>query len=111
MADNVPLTQGTVEYLLFDWADILGALASLAGTTPVFDVKDELTSFSYYTSQTASFVGLTQYCLVDTTTSPAGSPSGGGIWIPGNYRIWVKLTTGLGLEKPREGHYTFVLSA
>lgn len=107
---GVVLIQGTVEYLLFDWSDQLGVLTTLDGTTKLFDVAGP-TGYAYYTNQGSTNVGMRQYCLIDTTTSPGGSPSAGGLWLPGDYKIWVKLTAGVGSEKPRVGSFPFTVSA
>jgi hypothetical protein len=109
----ITLTQGTVEYLLFDWTDTLGSLTTLVGAGGQYDVKDtQPTVHSYYTGQSGTVNGATPmrlYCLIDTTTSPGGSPSAGGAWLPGDYKIWVKLTSPPGSERPRVGPFTFTV--
>ena len=109
----ISLTQGTIEYLEFPWVDTTGLLVTLVGTAPVFDVKDtQSTPHSYYTNQAGVVNGampMTLLCLIDTTTSPGGSPSGGGVWLPGDYNIWIKLTTPPGSERPRLGPFPFTV--
>src|SRR5256885_12470882 len=106
------ITQGTDEFLICSWSDTLNILTSLSGTGPKYDVKDtKATPFSYITAGDSSttFLGLNQYCLVDTRTSPGGSPSGGGLWLPGIYDLWVYLTTPPGSERPRKGPFQFTV--
>lgn len=106
------LVQGSVEFLEVQWTDTDGVLTTLNGTAPVFDVKGP-TGYSYYTSQAATLntlVPMTEYCLIDTTTSPALSPSAGQPWLPGDYKLYAKLTAGPGSERPRLGPFVFTVA-
>src|SRR3954465_14246441 len=69
-----PLVQGTKENLIVDMTDKLGALTALDGTNPRFTVYNP-TNTKMYDEQPASSVGMTVYCLVDTSAAP---PSGLG---------------------------------
>lgn len=103
------LTQGTRENLLIDWVVKSGAITSLTGLEPTYDIADKDTGFFYYRYALANNIGMTQYCDVDTSTSPSDSPSEGNMWLPGHYFIWAKLTMGLGNEQPRVGHFEFLV--
>lgn len=81
------LVQGTKEYLIIDVVDKKGALASLDATNPRFTVYDSF-DVKYYDEQTASNIGMTAYCLVDTS---AAHPM--GLWPAGEYRIDVIFDT------------------
>lgn len=111
MAD-VRLVQGTIEYVLHDWEDTLGNVTSLAGLAPKYEVwSSSGTVYQYITNGTSTFVGMKQYSLIDTTASPVGSPSGGGLWLPGTYKCWVRLTANLGAEQPKLGSFIITVDA
>ena len=94
------LTQGTKERLIIDVEDLLGNLATLDGTTPTYDVKDQAGVYKY-TDAVATNVVMRLYCMIDTNL--------GGLWAAGNYRLYVTFTTAP--EIPVLGPYTFVVDA
>lgn len=97
------LVQGTKEYLIVDMTDKVGALLSLDGTNPRFTVYDNA-NLKYYNDATASNVGLTAYCLVDTS---AAHPM--GLWPAGEYRLSVHFDTPAESPVVEPGRFTVVL--
>lgn len=89
---------GTKEYLLVDITDLLNNLATLDGTTPKYDVKDQGGAFKY-TQATATNVVMRLYCIIDTMV--------GGAWAAGTYRLYINFTTAP--ELPRLGPFTFTV--
>ena len=81
------LIQGTKEYLIVDMTDKLGSLTALDGTNPRFTVYNT-TNVKMYDEQPASNVGMSVYCLVDTS---AAHPS--GLWPAGEYRLSLHFDT------------------
>lgn len=65
----IQLTKGTVEHIPINIADRLGNLLALSGTNPTFDTKHTSNGASVETALAPTVVGLTAYCLIDTTQS------------------------------------------
>lgn len=97
------LVQGTKEYLIIDVTDKKGGLTSLDATNPRFTVYDSL-DVKWYDEEPASNIGMSAYCLVDTS---AAHPL--GLWPDGEYRIDVVFDTPS--EEPilAAGRFTVVL--
>lgn len=96
------LIQGTKEYLIVDMTDKLGGLTSLTGTNPRFTVYD-VGNVQWYTNQPASNVGMTAYCLVDTS---AAHPS--GLWPAAEYRLSLHFDTPAESPVVEPGRFTVV---
>ena len=97
------LIQGTKEYLIVDMTDKLGNLTSLDAANPRFTVYD-VANVKWYTDQVASNVGMTAYCLVDTS---AAHPL--GLWPAGEYRISLKFDTPAETPVVEPGRFTVVV--
>jgi hypothetical protein len=97
------LVQGTKEYLIVDMTDKLGALSSLDGTNPRFTVYNP-SNVKIYDEQTASNVGMTVYCLCDTS---AAHPS--GLWPPAEYRLSLHFDTPAESPVVEPGRFTVVV--
>jgi hypothetical protein len=97
------LIQGTKEYLIVDMTDKLGALTALDGTNPRFTVYDP-TNVKWYTDQTASNVGMTVYCLVNT-----GASHPMGLWPPAEYRLSLHFDTPAESPVVEPGRFTVVV--
>lgn len=110
---GVVLPQGTKEYLEIDVSDRTGQLTNLAGTSPEFRVLGTSDSEIYidWTSVGLIVSNMKLFCLVDTTTVPAGQTSDGGLW-PNKgqekYRLYARYHTGA--EVPIVGPNTFTVS-
>ncbi len=92
--------QGTKEYAIIDVTDLKGNLTTLDGTNPRFTVYDA-TNVKWYNDATAQNVGLTAYCLIDTS---AAHPL--GLWPPGEYRIDLKCDTPAEVPIMAPGRFT-----
>lgn len=99
------LLQGTKEFLEVDIEDLSKALGSLSGTTPKYDVIDDLGAFKYTAANCSldSNLPMSAFCLVDTLQ--------GGAWVGAGlsktFRLYVYFVTGS--ESPRTGPYTFIV--
>lgn len=86
----ISLVQGTIEPIDATVTDVGGALTTLDGLSPVFDVVpvDPVTGLddtpAKYTNEPATNSGMMIICLIDTTD--------GGLWDRGNYRLYVSFT-------------------
>lgn len=86
----IQLVQGTIETVNATVTDLGGALTTLTGLSPVFDVvpvdpaTDLDTVPAKYTNQSATNSGMMIICLIDTTS--------GGAWARGKYRLYVSFT-------------------
>ena len=96
------LIQGTKEYLIVDVSDKLANLTTLDGTNPRFTVYDA-TNTKWYNEATATNVGLTAYCLVDTSAAHTL-----GLWPPGQYRISLHFDTPAESPVIEPGRFTVV---
>lgn len=96
------LALGTVEHLLVDVVDRLQNLTSLDDTNATFDVVRESDEAVMVTAQPATNIGLTAYCLLDTTT-PVDA------WTPGEHRLYLNFEALP--ETPRLGPFKFLLVA
>lgn len=67
MAERILLNFGTVESIIIDVADRLKNLTTLAGTSPWYDVRVKGTTPLVLANQDVTSVGMTAYCVVDTT--------------------------------------------
>jgi hypothetical protein len=81
------LIQGTKEYLIIDVQDKKGALSSLDAANPRFTVYDNVNT-QWYTNEPADNIGMSVYCLVDTSAAHTL-----GLWPVGEYRIDVLFDT------------------
>jgi hypothetical protein len=79
--------QGTKEYAIIDVTDKKSNLTTLDGTNPRFTVYDP-TNVKWYDEEPAQNIGLTAYCLIDTS---AAHPM--GLWPAAEYRIDVTFDT------------------
>ena len=89
------LIVGTIEQLDIHVQDDLGSLTTLDGTNPNFDVLDEGGTYKYL-NEAANNVGMTAYCLIDTTT-----------WTEGRYRLYLKFQNIP--ETPKLGPFLFMV--
>ena len=97
------LVQGTKEYLIIDVTDKKGTLTTLDGTNPRFTVFDP-DNVKWYDEEPAQNVGLTAYCLTDTS---ADHPL--GLWPPAEYRIELTLDTPAEVPVLAPGRFTVIL--
>lgn len=98
------LIQGTKEYLIVDMTDKLGNLTSLDGTNPRFTVYRDTDNVKWYNEQTATNVGMTAYCLVDTSAAHTM-----GLWPAGEYRISLHFDTPAESPVVEPGRFTVVV--
>jgi len=105
------LPQGSTEYLRVDVTDRTGALTSILGTNPTYDVKAPNGDLLYdneaaVASDEEDDNGNTIFvvkCMIDTdTTGPTSS-----LWPGGEYRLYIDFTTTP--EMPRLGPYPFTV--
>jgi hypothetical protein len=66
--DLIQLTKGTIEHLPVNVRDRLGNLATLDGVTTTYLVRKESDKTNAITETNASTIGMTAFCLIDTTT-------------------------------------------
>jgi len=97
MAERIVLPRGTVEHIPVDIADRLQNLTSLDGTAARYDIRAHGSTSWVVQSQSATTIGMTVYCLVDTTT-PAYATSG-------RYELFVQFDNLP--EHPRLGPFDF----
>lgn len=94
---GLSLVQGTVEPINATVTDVGGALTTLDGLSPVFDVVpvDPATDLddtpAKYTNEPATNSGMMIICLIDTND--------GGLWDRGKYRLYVSFTSGSQIPK------------
>jgi hypothetical protein len=96
------LVQGTKEYLIIDVSDKKGGMLSLDAANPRFTVYDN-TNTKWYDDAAASNIGMTAYCLVDTSAAHTM-----GLWPVGEYRIDVKFDTPAEVPVLAAGRFTVV---
>jgi hypothetical protein len=94
--------QGTKEYAIVDLTDQKGTLQSLDGTNPRFTVYDK-DNVKWYDDATAQNVGMTAYCLIDTSAAHTM-----GLWPVGEYRLSVKFDTPAETPVVEAGRFTVV---
>lgn len=97
------LVQGTKEYLIVDMTDKLANLLSLDATNPRFTVYNPA-NVKMYDEEPASNVGMTAYCLVDTSSA---HPS--GLWPPAEYRLSLHFDTPAESPVVEPGRFTVVV--
>jgi hypothetical protein len=90
------IAKGSKENVHIDFTDRSGAVTSLAGSTPTYDVIDSGDVFKV-TAGAATAAGMRITVLNDTNI--------GGIWAEGEYRLFVKFT--VGTQVIRKGPYYF----
>lgn len=95
--------QGTKEYAIIDVTDKKSTLTTLDGTSPRFTVYD-VSDMKWYDEEVAQNIGLTAYCLIDTSAAHAM-----GLWPPGEYRIDLTLDTPAETPILAPGRFTVVL--
>jgi hypothetical protein len=96
----VTLVQGTVEYFLVDVVDRLGAVNTLVGTGPLYNVYRRNDNTQVITNLAAAVdpaAPMQLRCLIDTTN--------GTTWTSEEYELYVKFTSGL--ETPEHGPFRF----
>lgn len=65
----IKLVKGTKENLAIGVNDRLGNLTTLAGTNPTYDVRLRGASSYVHQGLSATFDGMTAFCLIDTSES------------------------------------------
>jgi hypothetical protein len=63
----IKLNKGTKEHIPVDIADRLEGLTTLNGTNPRFTTRLRYAGTDIQTDQPATNIGLTAFCLIDTT--------------------------------------------
>jgi hypothetical protein len=97
MPELVQLNKGSKEHLIVDVADRLGALTSLEPTNPIFDIRKRNESEWVSQGTQATPLGMTAYCLIDTTLS--------GFDVPDVYELFLQFDNVP--ETPRLGPMRF----
>jgi len=69
VAEDVVLNKGAIQHLIIDVADRLGELTSLDGKAPRFDIRKRHDPGWIVEDGVATSIGMTAYCLVDTTVA------------------------------------------
>ena len=90
------LVLGTKEQLDIHVQDDVGSLTTLDGTNVEFDILDQDDVYKYQ-NEGATNVGMTAYCLVDTSTG----------WAEGRFRLYLRFTNSP--ETPVLGPYHFLV--
>src|SRR6266487_4581371 len=97
MAEDVRLTLGTKEHLILNVSDRMKNITTLDGTNAQFDVrlKDDPPLSTWIVQNVAvTNIGMTAYCLVDTTG-----------WVEGRYELYIHFSALP--EAPRLGPFDF----
>lgn len=92
------VSKGSKENVHVDFVDRSGAVTSLSGSGPTFDVIDSADVFKV-TAGSATATGMRITVLLDTTF--------GSTWAEGDYRLFVKFT--VGSQVIRKGPYYFTI--
>lgn len=93
------VAKGSKENVHVDFVDRSGAVTSLVGSGPTFDVIDSGDVFKVTAGSATAPGGMRITVLLDTTV--------GGTWAEGDYRLFVKFT--VGAQVIRKGPYYFVI--
>ncbi|SRR6266576_1063114 len=72
--ERVELPKGTIEHLIVQVKDRLNNVSNLETLTPRYDIRREGGTEYLFTALSATVIGMTLYCLVDTT--PDGYTNG-----------------------------------
>lgn len=100
MAERILLPKGSVEHLIVDISDRLENLTSLAGTNARYDIRARAASTWIVQSLPATTIGMSAYCLVDTSDSQ---------YTYGRYELYVQFDNLP--ESPRLGPFEFEVNA
>ena len=95
--EDVKLTLGTIENLVFDVSDALGTLTTLTGTSPTFDWREKGSASWEAQNVACSNIGMRVFCLINTEAWAASKI--------GRYEVYLKFNNLP--EKPRLGPYEF----
>lgn len=101
MAERILLPKGTKEHIPVDVTDRLANLTTLTGTAARFDIRRRGETTYIVTAAVATTIGLTAYCLVDTSTSDFTNP--------GRYELYLQFDNLP--ESPRLGPFEFEVNA
>jgi len=97
VAELVQLNKGTKEHLIVDVSDRLGQLTSLEAASPKFDVRKRNETGWVVQHSPASPLGMTAYCLIDTSLA--------GFDEPDVYELFLQFDNSI--ETPRLGPMRF----
>lgn len=97
MPERVVMNKGAKEHLIVDVVDRLKNLASLDGAGSKYDIRKRRASNWIVQNQPANSIGLTAYCLVDTSLA--------GYDESGTYELFLSFDNFP--ESPRLGPFDF----